>query len=194
MASTQRADVGGGELDSFICHPMVTSASAQVKKRHNSWAFPVPQIIAAAEAHDFEPQVWPSYEVDKLKYWHTSRMILVGDAAHATPPHAGQGASQALEDAAYLAHLLRQLLSSSGSGIPTAAEIRSVLSSFQQARQPRVSEIIAEANRRGDGKRELSAMGMFLKKWSMKIFLTFFMKERWLDGWYGYVVPGIEEW
>jgi len=166
----------------------------EVKKRHNSWAFPVPQIIAAAEAHDFEPQVWPSYEVDKLKYWHTSRMILVGDAAHATPPHAGQGASQALEDAAYLAHLLRQLLSSSGSGIPTAAEIRSVLSSFQQARQPRVSEIIAEANRRGDGKRELSAMGMFLKKWSMKIFLTFFMKERWLDGWYGYVVPGIEEW
>jgi hypothetical protein len=75
-----------------------------------------------------------------------------------------------------------------------ASELGPVLAAFQEARQPRVSEIIAEANRRGDGKRELSAMGMFFKKWSMKIFFTFFMKESWLDGWFGYEVPGITEW
>jgi 2-polyprenyl-6-methoxyphenol hydroxylase-like FAD-dependent oxidoreductase len=61
---------------------MLTSQSAQVKRRHDKWAFPVPQIIAAAEADDFEPQVFPSYEVDELKYWHTSRIVLIGDAAH----------------------------------------------------------------------------------------------------------------
>ena len=73
-------------------------------------------------------------------------------------------------------------------------ELRSVLSTFQEARQPRVSEIIAEANKRGDGKRELSAISMFFKKWVMKIFFAFFMKESWLDGWFGYEVPGIKEW
>jgi 2-polyprenyl-6-methoxyphenol hydroxylase-like FAD-dependent oxidoreductase len=112
----------------------------------------------------------------------------------ATPPHAGQGASQALEDAAYLAHLLRQLLSSTESDVLTTTELRSVLSAFQEARQPRVSKIIAEANKRGDGKRQISALGMFIKKWRMKIFLTFIMKESWLDGWLGYEVPGIQEW
>jgi hypothetical protein len=73
-------------------------------------------------------------------------------------------------------------------------ELCSVFSAFQETRHPRVSAIIAEANRRGDGKRDLSAIAMFLKKWTMKIFFTFFMKESWLDGWFGYEVPGIKEW
>jgi 2-polyprenyl-6-methoxyphenol hydroxylase-like FAD-dependent oxidoreductase len=111
----------------------------------------------------------------------------------ATPPHAGQGASQALEDAAYLSHILRQLLADSKTG-PTIYELRSVLSAFQEARQPRVKEIIAQGNRIGDGKRDLAAIVMFIKKWFMKIFITFLMKESWLDVWFGYEVPGITEW
>jgi len=112
----------------------------------------------------------------------------------ATPPHAGQGASQALEDAAYLSHLLRQLLSSNKSDTPTTVELRTVLSAFQAARQPRVNAIIAEANRRGNGKRDVSAIGLFLRNWGMKIFFTLFMRESWLDDWFGYEVPGIREW
>jgi len=139
--------------------------------------------------------IWPSYEVDSLKYWHTSRIVLIGDAAHATPPHAGQGASQALEDAAYLSYLLRQLpsLSGSDSGTPTSAELNSVLSAFQEARQPRANQIIAEANKRGDNKRELSAVGYFVKRWAMKLVFVL-MKESWMDDWFGYKVPGIEDW
>jgi 2-polyprenyl-6-methoxyphenol hydroxylase-like FAD-dependent oxidoreductase len=127
-------------------------------------------------------------------FGYLSEAVKANSFLSATPPHAGQGASQALEDAAYLAHLLRQLLSSTKSDVLTTMELRSVLSAFQEARQKRVNEIIAEANKRGDGKRELSAIGMFIKKWSMKIFLTFIMKESWLDGWFGYEVPGIHEW
>jgi 2-polyprenyl-6-methoxyphenol hydroxylase-like FAD-dependent oxidoreductase len=167
-------------------------------------------MIGAAETDDFELQVWPSYTVDKLKHWHTSRMVLIGDAAHgehlssqmcewadcfsiATPPHGGQGASQSLEDAAYLSHLLRQLLSSK-SDAPTTDELSSVFSQFQDGRQPRVNAIIAGGKRLGDGKRELSPIGMFFKKWGMKIYFTFFMKENWLDAWFAYEVPGIEGW
>jgi 2-polyprenyl-6-methoxyphenol hydroxylase-like FAD-dependent oxidoreductase len=34
--------------------------------------------------------------------WHRGRIVLVGDAAHATTPHCGQGAAQATEDALVL--------------------------------------------------------------------------------------------
>ncbi|MBV2357393.1 FAD-dependent monooxygenase [Streptomyces sp. J2-1] len=39
--------------------------------------------------------------------WHTGRIMLVGDAAHAASPATGQGASMALEDAVVLAKALR---------------------------------------------------------------------------------------
>ncbi len=41
--------------------------------------------------------------------WHTDRVVLVGDAAHAASPAAGQGASMALEDSVTLARCLRDL-------------------------------------------------------------------------------------
>jgi 2-polyprenyl-6-methoxyphenol hydroxylase-like FAD-dependent oxidoreductase len=38
--------------------------------------------------------------------WHQGRVLLIGDAAHATTPHMGQGAAQAVEDAVVLGELL----------------------------------------------------------------------------------------
>ncbi|MEQ5807803.1 FAD-dependent monooxygenase [Alteromonas sp. NFXS44] len=40
--------------------------------------------------------------------WNKGRIILMGDAAHGATPHMGQGAAQAVEDAAVLAELLPQ--------------------------------------------------------------------------------------
>ncbi len=37
--------------------------------------------------------------------WNVGRVLLIGDAAHATTPHLGQGSAQAVEDAAVLAEL-----------------------------------------------------------------------------------------
>ncbi len=39
--------------------------------------------------------------------WHRGRVILIGDAAHATPPHLASGAGIAIEDAIVLARCLR---------------------------------------------------------------------------------------
>lgn len=111
----------------------------------------------------------------------------------ATPPHAGQGASMALEDAAYLSYLLRELPSMSGLGTPTSAELNSVLSTFQKARQPRANRVIAQANKNGNNKRELSVVEYFVKRWAMKLVLVF-MKESWMDDLFGYKVPGINDW
>ena len=38
--------------------------------------------------------------------WYRGRILLIGDAAHSTTPHLGQGAAQAVEDAVVLSELL----------------------------------------------------------------------------------------
>src|SRR5262249_52961496 len=38
--------------------------------------------------------------------WHRGRIVVIGDAAHATTPHLASGASLAIEDAIVLARLL----------------------------------------------------------------------------------------
>ena len=38
--------------------------------------------------------------------WHRGRVVIIGDAAHATSPHAGQGAAQAIEDGLVLSEEL----------------------------------------------------------------------------------------
>ncbi|KAH0838494.1 FAD/NAD(P)-binding domain-containing protein [Lanmaoa asiatica] len=105
----------------------------EMRERYSGWAFPVPQLIAAAEASDDQLFVWPVFEVRKLKRWHSRRTVLIGDAAHAMPPHSGQGASQALEDAGYLAHLLRRQIESVSSSASGANELEwtSMLATFQ---------------------------------------------------------------
>ncbi|MDF7776091.1 FAD-dependent oxidoreductase [Sphingomonas sp. AOB5] len=40
--------------------------------------------------------------------WYRDRVVLIGDAAHGTTPHLGQGAAQAVEDALVLAELLAE--------------------------------------------------------------------------------------
>ncbi len=40
--------------------------------------------------------------------WHRGRVVLIGDAAHATSPHCGQGAAQAIEDGIVLTEELQR--------------------------------------------------------------------------------------
>ncbi|KZM75509.1 hypothetical protein AWN90_19205 [Nocardia terpenica] len=57
--------------------------------------------------------------------WHTDRIVLVGDAAHAASPLAGRGATSAIEDAIVLARSLRQ-----------AADLPAGLEAFTAERRP----------------------------------------------------------
>lgn len=80
---------------------------------------------------------WPQHDILGLPRWHQGRVCLIGDAAHATTPSAGQGASLALEDAALLARELRE-------GRDFA--------SFQALRERRVHRIVMASRRNGSNK------------------------------------------
>lgn len=49
---------------------------------------------------------WALHDLAPLTRWHTGRVVLMGDAAHAMVPHQGQGANQTIEDAIVLADCL----------------------------------------------------------------------------------------
>jgi 2-polyprenyl-6-methoxyphenol hydroxylase-like FAD-dependent oxidoreductase len=71
--------------------------------------------------------------------WHKGRVILIGDAAHATTPHLGQGAAQAIEDAVVLGELL---------GIE--ASLDAVFTKFMQRRYERCRFICESSQQIGE--------------------------------------------
>jgi 2-polyprenyl-6-methoxyphenol hydroxylase-like FAD-dependent oxidoreductase len=75
------------------------SLRQHLQRFHAGWHDPIPQIIDAMD----EITVTATLDVATLPTWSRGRTLLIGDAAHATSPHAGQGASIALEDAYALA-------------------------------------------------------------------------------------------
>ncbi len=47
-------------------------------------------------------------DLNPLNQWHKNNICLIGDAGHATTPNMGQGGAQAIEDAYYLSHIIKQ--------------------------------------------------------------------------------------
>jgi 2-polyprenyl-6-methoxyphenol hydroxylase-like FAD-dependent oxidoreductase len=68
--------------------------------------------------------------------WYRGRVVVIGDAAHATSPHIGQGAAMAIEDAVVLADEL--------AGDKPVDE---ALASFMERRQPR-AQFVYDTSRR----------------------------------------------
>ena len=84
---------------------------------------------------------WATYDLPSVPTWHRGTMIVIGDAAHATAPSAGQGASMAIEDAVVLARCLRDL--------PDTSRTFAV---YERLRRRRVERIVAHGARTSNSK------------------------------------------
>ncbi|KAE8375699.1 hypothetical protein BDV26DRAFT_9198 [Aspergillus bertholletiae] len=81
------------------------------------------------------------------KHWHFGRMITLGDASHKLHPLNGQGANSCLETAACFTNGLVKLLRSKSPEAPVSEEeISHMFETVQQARLPRVRQLIQVAH------------------------------------------------
>lgn len=103
---------------------------------------------------------WPVHEVAALERWHVGRVGVIGDAAHATSPSAGQGASLALEDAMVLARCLRD------TGDPDRA-----FAMLVRERAARVADVVEQSRRNSSRKTPSSPLGRWLRDRALPLFL-----------------------
>ncbi|KAK3940044.1 hypothetical protein QBC46DRAFT_459220 [Diplogelasinospora grovesii] len=105
------------QLLNFVCiHPDTESHATKSDEWNKQGS--VEQVLKVYE--DFDPvckaliskvdpttlKVWQLMDMEKLPAWTKGRLVLIGDAAHPFTPHQGQGAGQAMEDAAALSVVL----------------------------------------------------------------------------------------
>ncbi|MEV6035431.1 NAD(P)/FAD-dependent oxidoreductase [Nonomuraea sp. NPDC052116] len=109
---------------------------------------------------DVEPGS-PIYDLPPVPVWHRGRVLLIGDAAHATSPSSGQGASLAIEDAVVLARCLRD------SGSHTKAFER-----FEAERRPRAERVVAYSRTISNSKAASPVARVF-----RDLMLPFFLKK-----------------
>ncbi|KAJ5923722.1 hypothetical protein N7454_008967 [Penicillium verhagenii] len=79
-------------------------------------------------------------------HWYMDRIVCIGDSAHKMTPNQGQGGNSAVESAAALANSLTELLQKSSTEKIPLEDIKSCLSNWQTARQPRTKEVCIRAN------------------------------------------------
>jgi 2-polyprenyl-6-methoxyphenol hydroxylase-like FAD-dependent oxidoreductase len=85
-------------------------------------------------------------DVVPFKGWRSRRVILLGDAAHATTQTTGQGAGQAIEDAVVLARTLAALAGgSTGPALGDPAALGDALGTYERTRRTRTASITREA-------------------------------------------------
>ncbi|MGW7083959.1 FAD-dependent oxidoreductase [Streptomyces sp. NPDC054871] len=90
---------------------------------------PAPDLVRETPAEDLLI-TGPTETMPPIQTWSRGRMTLIGDAAHATPPTSGQGASLASESAVELARCLRDL--------PPGKAFKA----YETLRRPRVDRIL----------------------------------------------------
>jgi 2-polyprenyl-6-methoxyphenol hydroxylase-like FAD-dependent oxidoreductase len=109
---------------------------AELRARFRRWHDPIPALVEAAAGtevlrHDL-------YELPSVRSFARGRVALLGDAAHAMTPNLGQGACQALEDAATL-----------GAVLATGREVAGALGRYDALRRPRAQDIVKRSRRMG---------------------------------------------
>ncbi|KAI4125436.1 MAG: hypothetical protein LQ338_004239 [Usnochroma carphineum] len=115
---------------------------ALLSANRSAWPSLVQSALDAVPSETLS--IWPYYTVAKLPSWASSsnhsRVLVLGDAAHAIPPTAGQGASQAFEDAFSLALLLSHLSSSQQQ--PETPGLAAALRFWETYRQERIDRVV----------------------------------------------------
>ncbi|CAN7372659.1 NAD(P)-binding protein [Ensifer sp. T173] len=145
--------------ETAIGRPDPAALAARTRAQHAGDAAPVRDIAAAVTS---VPRAYPVFDMGHLPRWFDDRVVLLGDAAHAVSPHAGQGASMAIEDAVVLAACLTAY------GAPSRA-----FRAYETLRRDRVEHIVRISRRRGAKKQAKGPVALFLRDLLLPLLLPF---------------------
>ena len=115
---------GFGAVDGDNFEDPLEGRLERFRRRFVGFGGPVPAYLAALQS-DEQIHVGPIEWVE-LDEWYCGRVVLIGDAAHAGPPHMGEGGCMAMEDALVLADCLCQ-----------ADSVEHALEAYVRRRRPR---------------------------------------------------------
>lgn len=134
----------------------------------SEWVDMLRDVVRRSKAIRF----YPIYKLAPGRPWFKGRCMLLGDAAHAMPPHAGQGVSMALEDVFLLSKLIESECPSLDVG----------LRDFVTKRKSRTEKMLSTAERNGT---------MRLKKSSLRLWT-----DELVASWalWVYHIVGLEKW
>jgi 2-polyprenyl-6-methoxyphenol hydroxylase-like FAD-dependent oxidoreductase len=107
-----------------------------------AWIQTLKDVVQKTDSIKF----YPVFKLPAESKWFSDHCLLMGDAAHAMPPHLGQGTSMALEDAFLLSRLLDD----------KPRPLSDFFSLYQTVRRPRTSEIGKASAGRATGRHTVS--------------------------------------
>lgn len=109
-------------------------ALQEIRARFGDWHEPIAELIDATDPEAVHYTHSEELEGPLKSYVHHNT-VLIGDAAHAMSPNLGQGANQALEDAATLCALLSK-----------HRDLSEALRQYDRVRRPRTQRIARESH------------------------------------------------
>ncbi|KAJ6570075.1 hypothetical protein DFH09DRAFT_421418 [Mycena vulgaris] len=153
----------------------------QLMARHAHWASPADapgrpvfreiMSLGCADPATSQLLILPGYVMPRLPHWSSlsgsGRLLLLGDAAHAMPPHAGQGVSCAVEDAVAIALLLKHYRVSHRFSVDDCMQRTS--KAYEAVRMQRVGKILDFAKHGGATKKRQSWWQEKVRDWALWI-------------------------
>ncbi|KAJ3040347.1 hypothetical protein HDV00_011003 [Rhizophlyctis rosea] len=141
-----------------------TAVQKALMGKFGHWASPIPEVM---QADSSEMYWYPLHKLDITSdptyRWHTNRTFLLGDAAHAMPPHAGQGTALGFEDAVILSRCLEKYAAS----LP----VSEIFEKVYEIRAPRVLAVLERAMQRGGERGKVSPWVAYFREWAIWAFL-----------------------
>ncbi|EMC99630.1 hypothetical protein BAUCODRAFT_343349 [Baudoinia panamericana UAMH 10762] len=98
---------------------------AQMEKDYEGWVEATRQILSLMQ----KPDMWALFNHPPTPTYFKNRVCILGDAAHASGPHNGAGASQAIEDALIMSRVMARVFN--------AADVPRAFAAYDRVRRPR---------------------------------------------------------